>query len=56
MATRHKGKGRKHGKGRRKAKAPRGGGIPDKVLKGRARRLGKTKGGRKLIQYVKEMY
>ena len=56
MARRSKGKGRKSGKGRRRKKAPAGGGIPEKILKARARRLGKTKGGRKLIGFVKEMY
>jgi hypothetical protein len=56
MAKRTKGKGRKSSKGRRKAKAPRSKGIPEKVLKSRARRLGKTVGGRKLIGFVKDMY
>lgn len=56
MATRTKGKGRKSGKGRRKAKAPKSGGMPDKVLLHKAKRLGKTVGGRKIIAHIKKMY
>lgn len=56
MAKRKSGKGRKSSKGRRKAAAPKSKGIPEKILKARARRLGKTPGGRKLIGYVKDLY
>lgn len=40
----------------RKGATHKSGHIPEKVLKARAKRLGKTVGGRKIIGYVKEMY
>jgi hypothetical protein len=56
MAKRTKGKGRKTGKGRKPKKAPKSKGMPEKVLVHKAKRLGKTVGGRKIIALVKRMY
>lgn len=54
-----KAKGKTRGKSRRKktrskaaTKRAKSKGIPDEVLRKRARRLKKTPGGRKIIQYV----